>query len=95
MKEVSHGDLPAELTTEAVEEQQSNPKDILPVVCSQAALAGFLNRSEKTARLMERLKTQGVVLDYERIVRGKYRVRLADPDMHRKLRDAYLKGELK
>ncbi len=55
-----------------------------PVICSQAALARFLERSSHTARLMGSLVVQGIVAKFEPPANrgGKYKVWLTDPQMH-------------
>jgi hypothetical protein len=56
-----------------------------PVVCSQAAIARFLDRSPNTANLMTILVNQRVVRRFEPPVErgGKYKVWFSDPQKHR------------
>jgi hypothetical protein len=56
-----------------------------PVICSQAALARYLDRSPNTANLLTILAHQGVILNFEAPAKrgGKYKVWFSNPDMHR------------
>jgi hypothetical protein len=53
-----------------------------PIVCSQARLARFLDRSKNTANLLERLRSLGVVARFEWIGKRKARIWLSDPVAH-------------
>jgi hypothetical protein len=57
-----------------------------PVVCTQAALASFLDRSPNTTRLVEKLMADGILAKFVPPAKqgGKYKLWFADPQMHEK-----------
>jgi hypothetical protein len=71
-------DIEASATTIRI--HQSNPDD-RPVICSQAAVARWFNRSPKTTMFLETLEKRGEIKVYER--RGsKYAIWFANPETH-------------
>jgi hypothetical protein len=74
------------LMTAAKEQRESPPArpESSPVVCSQAAVARFLDRCQNTTGLIARLKEGGIIAHFEPPSRrgGKYAIWYADPNLH-------------
>jgi hypothetical protein len=53
-----------------------------PVICSQAEIARFIRKSERTAGLLGKLQKDGIFERFERIRKGLYKIWFANPNRH-------------